>query len=143
MEWALVGAMSGAWVLTFGLFLLVMKKEYRRTFIGTLTGGQQTTERFILAVDDSVTALVMEKNKKLWRAIRDDVKEWVREGWWRWEADRPEWFTESWIAKVPADMIPSEAKKAAQGICASARRRSSFAIVAKESKSVPYSVIFS
>jgi len=60
------------------------------------------------------------------------VKEWVRGNWWRWEAEKPEWTTESWIAKVPPDMIPSEAQQSAKEIRANARRRSSFALIAKE-----------
>jgi len=137
VEWMLVGAASGAFTLSFGLFLLLMKKEYRRTFVGTQTGRQQITERFIQAADDSVKASVMKKNKKQWRAIRGEVEEWVGEGWWRWEAEKPKWFTESWIAKVPPDMIPTEAKQAAKDMRASARRRSSFSLIAGGGKIVP------
>jgi len=137
MHWTLVGAASGAWLLTFGLFLLLMKKEYRRTFASTRTGKEQVMERFSKTDDDAIKASVMKKNKKMWRPIRGEVEEWVREGWWRWEAEKPEWFTESWIAKVPPDMIPSEAKQAAKGIRAIARRRSSFSLIAGEEKIAP------
>jgi len=133
MEWTLVLAASGAFILSFGLCLLLMKKGYRRTFVGTQTGRQQTTERFIQAVDDSVKASVMNNNKKQWAGIREDVKAWVLSNYWRWEEEKPEWLTESWIAKVPPDMIPSEAKQAAKVIRDCARRRNSSAIgVAKE-----------
>jgi len=37
-EWTIVGAASGAWVVVFGLFLLLMKKEYRSTFFSTMSG---------------------------------------------------------------------------------------------------------
>jgi len=40
------------------------------------TGRQQKMERFIQAVDDSVKASVMKKNKKQWAGIREDVKAW-------------------------------------------------------------------
>jgi len=132
MEWALVGAGSGAFTLSFGLFLLLMKKEYRRTFWSTRTGKQWTMDFFLKGKDDGTRKTTIMRNQKQWRAIRGEVKEWVKANWWRWEAEKPVWFTESWIAKVPPDMIPSEAKQAAQDIRASARRRSSFAIVAKE-----------
>jgi len=131
-EWTLVGAASGAWVLTFGLFLLLMKKGYRRTFFTTRTGNEWAMSYFLEGKTDDIKQEVLMHNKNQWKAIRGEVKEWVGEGWWRWEADRPEWFTESWIAKVPADMIPSEAKQAAKDIRASARRRSSFALIATE-----------
>jgi len=87
---------------------------------------------FLKGKDDGTKKSTIKHNKKQWRAIRGEVKEWVREGWWRWEAAKPEWMTESWNAKVPPDMIPSEAKQAAKAIRASARLQSSFAVVAKE-----------
>ena len=126
MEWTLVLAASGAWVLTFGLSVLLMKKEYRGTFVGTQTGKKQIMERFSQAVDDSVRSSVMKKNKKQWAGIREDVKAWVQANWWRWEEEKPKWMTVSWLAKVPPDMIP-EAAPAARRIRASARRRNSFA----------------
>jgi len=132
--WMLVCAASGAFTLSFGQFLLLMKREYRRTFWNTRTGKQWTMDFFLKDKDDKIRKNTIMHNNKQWRAIRGEVKEWVREGWWRWEADRREWFTESWIAKVSPDMIPSEAKQAAQDIRACAQRRSSLGalVVAKE-----------
>ena len=120
--------------VVWAVLLLLMKKRYRRTFFGTTSGKQLTMDYFLRGEGDETKAVLLASNKKQWAGIRDLVKEWVREGWWRWEANRPEWFTESWIAKVPPDMIPSEAKQAAKDIRANARRRSSLGalVVAKE-----------
>jgi len=131
-EWALVGAMGGAWVLTFGLFLLVMKKEYRRAFFTTLTGKEFIMNIFLKNKDDKAKGVILGKNKRLWKSIRGEVKEWVFGNWWRWEEEKSEWMTESWIAKVPDDFIPKEAKARAKSIRASARRSSSFTMIAKE-----------
>jgi len=106
IAWTLVGVGSGAWLLTFGLILLIMKKEYRRTFFSTKTAKQATMDKFKVE-DDAVKASLLKKNKHHWKAIRGDVKEWVLENYWRWEEERPKWFTASWIAKVPIDMIPA------------------------------------
>jgi len=134
VEWTLVGAASGLWVLTFALFLLLAKKGYRRTFFDTKTGKQWAMDFFLKGEDDEAKQNVLGCNKKQWRAIRSEAKEWVGANWWRWEEEKPEWFTESWIAKVPPDMIPSDAKQAAKDMRASARRRSSLGarVVAKE-----------
>ena len=132
MEWALVGAMGGAWGITFGLFLLLMKKEYRSTFFTARPGKEFITNSFLKNKDDEMKCVIMKKNKKMWRPIRGDVKEWVQANWWRWEEEKPEWMTESWIAKVPLDVIPVEARQSVKAIRASARRRSSFAVIAKE-----------
>jgi len=87
---------------------------------------------FLEGKTDDIKQEVLTHNKKQWTKIRPQVKEWMFNSWWRWEEEKPGWFTEAWIAKVPPDMIPSEAKAGAKGFRASARRRSSFAIVAKE-----------
>jgi len=107
MEWNLVGALSGAWVVVFGLFLLLIQREYWLTFFTLSTAKQQVMDRFN-SEDESVKAGVFKKNKKMWRAIREDVKEWVQANWWRWKEEKPEWFSEAWIGRVDADMIPLE-----------------------------------
>jgi hypothetical protein len=45
--------------------------------------------------------------------IKDPVKEWVQENWWTWVEEKPGWFTDAWIAKVPDDFIPAEEDRAA------------------------------
>jgi len=37
-EWLLVGSLSVAWVASFGLILLMIKKEYRGTFLNHENG---------------------------------------------------------------------------------------------------------
>ena len=58
-------AWSGAWVVVFAELLLLMKKEYRRTFFATMRGKQQVMNRFS-ADDEAVKASVLKKNKKMW-----------------------------------------------------------------------------
>ena len=41
-----------------------------------------------------------------WSSIRDKVGAWVKAEWKNWEQEKPEWFTDSWKAMVPKDMIP-------------------------------------
>jgi len=124
VAWTLVGSLSGAWVAIFGVLLLLMKNDYRQTFFSTKT-GKQTTQDYFKSSDDSVKKEVITENKLSWREIREDVKDWVQENWWRWKTERPEWFTESWIAMVPDDMIPTEDKRPAAGINANNSRRRS------------------
>ena len=131
MEWTLVLAASGSWVLTFALIVLLMKKQHRGTFWSRQKGKDATIARFT-AEDEAVKSSVLNVNEKQWAGIREDVKAWVGGNWWRWEKEKPKWMTDSWIAKVPPDMVPDEAAEAAKLVRASARRRSSFALVAKE-----------
>ena len=110
-EWALVGAASGLWILTFVLFLLLAKKGYRKTFFSTATGKQYLMDRFEVE-DDAIKASVLKKNKKMWRGIRGEVKTWVLNNWWRWQEEKPKWMTESWLAKLPDDFVPDDEDQA-------------------------------
>ena len=38
----------------------------------------------------------------------DQVEDFVREGWARWQRDQPVWFTDEWIARVPPEFIPTQ-----------------------------------
>jgi len=109
-EWTLVGAASDAWVLTFGLFLLLMKKEYRSTFWSTRMGKEWVMDFFLKGENDEAKQNVFGCNKKQWWAIREDVQEWVQVNWWKWEEEKPLWKTEAWLAEVPSDSYPSRRK---------------------------------
>ena len=52
------------------------------------------------------------ENKKIWRAIREDVKEWVQANWWRWKEEKPEWFDLVWQSKVPKEWITDAEERA-------------------------------
>jgi len=124
-EWELVGAASGLWILTFAFFLLLMKKEYRRTFFNSATGKEQLMDRFKVD-DDAIKASVLKKNKKMWRGIRGEAKTWVLNNWWRWQEEKPKWMTESWLAKLPDDFVPDDEDQAKlEVIRKKGRRRSS------------------
>jgi len=105
VAWTLVGSLSGVWAVVFGLFLLLMKKEYRRTFFATRTGKQWAMDFFVKGVDDKHKSVVLTVSKKQWRAIRRDVKEWVQANWWRWKEEKPEWFDLAWQSRVPKEWI--------------------------------------
>jgi len=124
--WTMVGCMGGGWVITFGLFLLLMKKGYRRTFFSAKTGKQQAISNYVDAQDEAVRAAVFSRNEKMWRPIRDEVKGWVLSNWYRWVEEKPSWFTEAWVNKVPDDFIPEDEDKVKlKEIRKSTRRRSS------------------
>jgi len=112
VAWTLVGSLSGAWVVVFGGFLLLMKKEYRRTFFTTRTGKQWTMDFFLEGTEDAVKKNVVGHNKAQWRAIREDVKEWVQANWWRWKEEEPAWFDLSWQSKVPKEWITDVEERA-------------------------------
>jgi len=124
--WTLVGCMGGAWLITFGVFFLVMKKDYRRTFFSTMSGKRNSMNYFLMGADDQVKSEVLTINKHQWRQIRGEVKEWVLANWYRWVTAKPAWFTEAWVFKLPEDFIPDDEDQARlEEIRQRGRRRSS------------------
>lgn len=85
--------------------LILMEKTYRRTFYSIETGGQ-LTRRMFLAGDDKLKSEVFGCHTDHWNPIVDSVKEWVVSGWKRWNDEKPEWFSDRWIARVPEELIP-------------------------------------
>jgi hypothetical protein len=118
----LVLLMIGAWLVTFGLNLLLMKKKYRKTFFSLKLGKTAIMEKFE-SENEEVKAAIFTKNRNLWVEIEEDVKEWVMNNWWRWKEEQPAWLTEGIIAKIPDEFIPSEESRVALNRM---RRRSSF-----------------
>jgi len=110
--WTLVGSLSGAWVVVFGVFLLLIKKEYRRTFFTTRTGKQRTMDFFLKGTEDAVKKLTLGRNMAQWWSIREDVKEWVQANWWRWKEEKPGWFDLAWQSKVPKEWITDVEERA-------------------------------
>ena len=51
---------------------------------------------------------MLKKNKKMWRQIPGEVRTWVLGNWYRWVEEKPAWFTEAWVAKVPKYFIPED-----------------------------------
>ena len=47
---------------------------------------------------------VMDFRESTWP--REGLREWLADNWARWTAERPAFFTDAWIAKIPADLRP-------------------------------------
>ena len=102
----------------------MMKKHYRSTFWSMETGNEWIQAFFLQGGSDDIKKNVLKYNSAKWKAIEPQVKEWVREGWMGWERDKPDWFTNNWKARVPADWVPKEGKAGHERAKESVRRRS-------------------
>jgi hypothetical protein len=76
--------------------------------VGSETGCKWAQKFFLEGETDKAKSKTVRLNKKKWEHIEGPVKEWVQENWWTWKEEKPDWFTDSWIAKVPDDFIPAE-----------------------------------
>jgi hypothetical protein len=113
----------GFWALNAALGVSIMKKEYRKTFVSLETGCEWAQKFFLEGETDEVKSAVTGCNKKKWGPVKEPVKEWVQEKWFTWKEEKPGWFTDAWIAKVPDDFIPAREDRVA---LQKMRRRSSF-----------------
>jgi hypothetical protein len=101
-----------------------MQKKYRSTFWSMETGNEWVQLYFIQGGSDDIKMNVLTKNKAKWKAIRPQVRDWVKTGWISWEQDKPEWFNDNWKARMPADWVPTEGKKEHERARRSVRERS-------------------
>jgi hypothetical protein len=104
----LLAILTASWIILFAVFIKLMRKRYRSTFWSTETGNEWVQTYFLHGASEDVKKNVLTKNKAKWKPIEPQVKEWVREGWLRWEREKPDWFTDQWKAKVPVDWVPME-----------------------------------
>jgi hypothetical protein len=104
--WRIIGSLGSAWLLFFVLFLNLVDKKYLKTFVSRETGTQWGENFFLRRETDSGKCEVMLHNKKQWKAIEPDVKEWVMDGWENWEEEKPSWFSEAWKSRIPDDWLP-------------------------------------
>jgi hypothetical protein len=119
-----LGSLGGAWLVLFVLFLMLMKKEYRKTFWSLETGFEWAQKFFLRGKTDDVKAGVIGCNRKQWEAIEGDVKAWVLDGWEEWEDTSPEWFTDVFKSSLDDDWL-SEAELTRQKAAGGGQRRRS------------------
>jgi hypothetical protein len=114
------------WFISFFVILTLMNKEYRKTFFSLETGNEWAQGFFLDGTSDEVRMKILKIEQRKWKKIRPEVKEWVLGNWWRWKDEKPAWFTESLIAKIPDDFIPREEDRVE---LREMRRRSSFMMI--------------
>ncbi len=104
--WRIVGSLSGSWLFFFLLFFMLMKKKYRKTFFSFETGNEWAVSFFLKGDTDAKRVKPLRLNKRKWKKIRPQMKEFVLENWEAWEEEQPEFFTEAFKKRVPDDMLP-------------------------------------
>jgi hypothetical protein len=123
--WLIVGSLSGAWLFFFVIFLVLMKKKYRKTFFSFETGCEWAVSFFLKGDTDAKRVKPLRLNKKKWKIIRPQMKEFVLENWEGWEEEKPEFFTEAFKKRVPDDMLPPAELRWQKGAGGGHRRKSS------------------
>ena len=124
--WGLVG-ITTLWAMSAGTFMKVIKKGYRKTFFGTVTGKQFTIDSF-QASDDPQTKMLtaFDNHISFIKPIKEEVKKYVADNWDSWVDE--DWLTPGFIAQIPDEFIPSHALRALNVGGPRERRRQSFSV---------------
>ena len=101
------------WALNAALGVSFMKKEYRKTFVSSETACEWAQNKFLKGKTDFERSDMFTISRKKWEPVSVEAKEWVQENWWTWKEEKPDWFTDAWIAKVPDDFIPAKEDRVA------------------------------
>jgi hypothetical protein len=77
--YGIVGALGLVWLLSFGTFLLIIKREYCRTFVSLQSGSDYIVSYFRdNAANEARRIEIFFNNERMWCSIRPAVKAWVR-----------------------------------------------------------------
>jgi hypothetical protein len=77
--YGIVGALGIVWLISFGAFLLIIRQEYRHTFVSLQTGLDYAISYFRdNAANEARQTEIFYCNELMWRSIRPAVKAWVR-----------------------------------------------------------------
>ncbi len=120
--------MVAALLINFGLFLKLMKSEYRGSFFSLETGVQGCQACFLNESNsDEVRLYITNFNRRMWQSILPQVKNFIVGNWERWEREEPDWFTEDFKARLDRDLLPKhELQRQIKLAGGSARRPSIF-----------------
>lgn len=110
--YACILILCGTWFISFSTILKTMKKEYVSTFFSFDTGNDWAQSFFIHGASDEAKSKTLGLNPVKWKSLRAEAKAWTLENFWRWIEEKPDWFTDNWIAKLPSDFIPEAVTRA-------------------------------
>jgi hypothetical protein len=105
-----LGLLTSVAVVSFGAFILTIKREYVHTFFSPQSGSALSQRSFRYGETDEEKAQIFGFNTRQWQAIEPKVREWVNDNYHRWVAEEEVWFTEAVAASIPEDMKPSGAR---------------------------------
>ena len=85
--------------------MLFSEKEFRHTFFQTQRGFEYNKAMFDTA-DDEYRICVLGDHKSYYSRYRGEIHEWLGSVWDKLHAERPGWFTEEVVGRIPVEFIP-------------------------------------
>ena len=112
------------------------KPEYRHLFYTTETCVTYVRAEFVGAKTDEKKMQIFTFNGTKWAHYKDEVREFTHANWARWKRERPSWFTEEVIQRVPDEFIPVADLAVLNAANGGKRRRSSLGLLESVRESV-------
>jgi hypothetical protein len=135
--WISAGSISAAWALAYLSLVSMVKPEWRSSFWSTRTALDEARTTFYECETEEEKMGIFGLHRSKWESFRDEVRDFTHANWARWKAEKPAWFTEEVIQRVPDEFIPIAAlaslNAAAHG---GQRRRSSLGLAGSVRQSV-------
>ena len=131
--WALVAGLFAVSMISFGLFLTLINRDYLWTFFDMRTGKQYAVDTYHESVSDGTRFEVFGHHESFYNTIVGELMTWLDANWDKWEEEKPDWFTASAITSIPEDMLPVRVKNKLGGT-KQERRNSLNKQIAEESK---------
>lgn len=104
--WILVSVTCAMFVISSLLFFSKMNQDYLWTFFDTRTGKQYVVDLFKEAESDALKFQVFTYHRSHYESIEPELKTWLADNWNGWERDKPEWYTDAAISKIPPELLP-------------------------------------
>jgi hypothetical protein len=123
----ILGWLSCCWIVSFVIFIKLMKEEYRITFFSVENGCDWAMSFFLKGDSDDKKVKPLRLNKNKWIKIRPEMKQFVLSNWVKWEDEKPEFFNEQFKICIPDDMLPDPEVRRQQVAGGGKRRKSSLA----------------
>ncbi|GMH89802.1 hypothetical protein TrVE_jg6277 [Triparma verrucosa] len=100
-----LGTINALWLFSAGIFFLVIKPSFIKTFYSTMTAPQNCRKMFDDGADPEKMNILTDHHK--FRAsFEDEFKEYIRESWPRWIEENPEWFNpQRLISEMPQHYV--------------------------------------
>ncbi|GMI36431.1 hypothetical protein TeGR_g5515, partial [Tetraparma gracilis] len=127
--WISASSISAAWALTYLSLVLMVKPEWRSTFWSTETISQYAHAVFHDNEDDEHRMAIFDFQQCKWEPSKDEVRAFTLANWARWKEEKPAWFTEEVVQRVPDEFIPEEDLAEIVAAHGGQRRRSSLGLV--------------
>ena len=104
--WISAGSISAAWALAYLSLMLMVKPEWRSSFWSTRTTLDEARTTFYECETEEEKMGIFGLHRSKWESFRDEVRDFTHANWARWKDEKPAWFTEEVIQRVPDGFIP-------------------------------------